>query len=68
VPIPHSVNGSRWEELTAEEMRAELDAQSRRLVDLPLDEFVEAYQAGKLDPSPAVDYLALVTGASSTRP
>lgn len=65
---PHAVNGSRWEELTAEEMRVELDAQTRRLLDLSLDEFHEAYSAGKLKSSPAVDYLALVTGAAATRP
>lgn len=65
---PHTVNGSRWEELTADEMRAELNAQMRRLLDLSLDEFHEAFAAGELEPSPAVDYLALVTGASAPRP
>lgn len=65
---PHTVNGSHWEELTADEMRVELDAQTRRLLDLSLDEFHEAYAAGKAEASPAVDYLALVTGAAATRP
>lgn len=67
MPVPHAVNGSRWEELDSDEMVAELDAQSRRLLGMPLEDFLKAQEAGMLPESPAVDYLTVAAGALSPR-
>lgn len=60
--IQHSVNGSRWEELERDEMAAELDSQSQRLLGMPLSEFLDRHRANQLPASPAVDYLAMASG------
>lgn len=58
----HTVNGSRWEELDRDEMATELDAQSRRLLGIGLDEFLDRHRNDDLPDTPAVDYLAMASG------
>lgn len=62
----HSSNGIHWEELSHDEMVAELNAQTERLLGMTLGQFHEALAAGTLPSTAAVDYLALVTGAASS--
>jgi hypothetical protein len=51
-------------ELDNEDFRALLDERVRRAVGMSLQEFIEALQAGKLDPeSPQVAGLAILVGA-----
>jgi hypothetical protein len=50
-------------EVSAEVFRALLEERTRRYFDMSLDEFIEAFRAGRLDDSPTALDIALLIGA-----